>query len=515
MLLLLAACAGPTPDDSKPDTDTVDTDTDTDTGRDTDTSTDTAPPDPNDAPGAAEIVITPTTPPVGADFSVTIVTPSVDPDGDAVSYRYAWTVDGVPVDIADALVPGASATLGQRWEVTVTPTDGELDGPTATAAAVIGNSPPTAPGLAILPEDPEENDELTLVIDPAPVDPDGDPLTTTITWYQDDSWVPWLDGLTTVDGAYVDIPETWRAVVSVTDGFNDPVTAEITVELAYGCANLPPYNDGDTTLSDARAYHGLEFDDDGYLLGYDGRGSIARTAYDGTREVFLPGVGVLQQFDRFPNGDWVYADNSNQTLVRLDASGGKTVIASSGIGSAYGVTVGPDEMVYIAYPDVKRVDPTTGEVETLITSSGVTYHVLEFNLDSTVMYLGTIGSGSVYEVALDADLNPVGTPTVFATRVGSGWHDGIGIDECGNLWVADYSSRGLYRVEPDATVTSMADPDPTAYGHGLKWGSGIGGWREDALYLPQPYNGNTVREVVIGFKRGDDLRTWNGVPVPW
>ncbi len=511
LLLLLAACADGTGDTAK-SSDSAAPDTDTDTAVDT---ADTAPPDENEAPGAAAIAITPSTPPVGADFTVTIVTEAVDPDGDAVTYRYAWTVDGVDAGLDGPTVPGTGAALGQRWEVTVTPNDGELDGPAATAAVVVGNSPPSAPGLAITPTEPRDGDDLTLTIDPLPVDPDGDPLTTTITWYQNESYVPWFDDLTVIDGAYVGYPDTFRAVVSVSDGVNDPVVAEASVALTWSCTNLPPEALDDTTLSDARAYHGVSFDDDGNLLGYDGRGSLVKTDYDGNRQVFLPGVGTVQQIDRFPNGDWVYADNTNQRLVRLDAAGGTTTIATD-VGSAYGVVVGPDEMVYIAYPDVKRVDPDTGEVTTLLdTPAGYTYHVLEFNLDSTVLFLGTIGRGDVYYVELDANLDPVTEPALYASGVGSGWHDGLGIDTCGNLWVADYSSRGLYRVETDGTVTSMVGNDPTSYGHGLQWGSGIGGWRTDTLYQPQPYNSNTVREVVIGFGSGDTVRTWNGVAVPW
>ena len=29
-------------------------------------------------------------------------------------------------------------------------------------------------------------------------------------------------------------------------------------------------------------------------------------------------------------------------------------------------------------------------------------------------------------------------------------------------------------------------------------GRGIGGWRDDAIYMPQPYNGDTLGEVVLG-----------------
>ena len=38
----------------------------------------------------------------------------------------------------------------------------------------------------------------------------------------------------------------------------------------------------------------------------------------------------------------------------------------------------------------------------------------------------------------------------------------------------------------------------TRYGHGTEWGNGVGGWREDAIYIPLPYNDAKVRELVIG-----------------
>ncbi len=44
-------------------------------------------------------------------------------------------------------------------------------------------------------------------------------------------------------------------------------------------------------------------------------------------------------------------------------------------------------------------------------------------------------------------------------------------------------------------------PMQDEYGHGVEWGSGIGAWKADAIYLPQPYNGNTVVEVTLGIPR--------------
>ena len=38
------------------------------------------------------------------------------------------------------------------------------------------------------------------------------------------------------------------------------------------------------------------------------------------------------------------------------------------------------------------------------------------------------------------------------------------------------------------------------------FGSGIGGWRDDAIYVPQPYNGKSVSEIGLGVYH----RSWQG-----
>jgi hypothetical protein len=64
----------------------------------------------------------------------------------------------------------------------------------------------------------------------------------------------------------------------------------------------------------------------------------------------------------------------------------------------------------------------------------------------------------------------------------------------------------MYRIDPDTgLVQDLLGHMGNAYGHGAEWGRGIGEWRSDAIYLPQPYDGNTVLEVVIGVPTA---RTW-------
>lgn len=235
LLLLLAACTGP--DDKSADT-AGDSDTDADTDG---TDTDTGIADPH-APSSPEVAIAPSAPPVGVGFSVVILTPSTDPDGDRVSYRYAWTENGSPrADLVGDAIAGTETADGEVWAVTVTPTDGTFDGPPATATATIGgNSPPSAFGVTFTPTLPLDGEDFSIVLDPPAVDPDGDPLTVSVTWYEDESHNTVHTNKTTIEGRYVNGGEVYRAIVSVTDGYHEPVVAEGTVQVANNPPELDP-----------------------------------------------------------------------------------------------------------------------------------------------------------------------------------------------------------------------------------------------------------------------------------
>ncbi|MBE7558690.1 hypothetical protein HS125_06990 [bacterium] len=68
----------------------------------------------------------------------TIVTPSVDPDGDTVTYTYAWFKNGAPAGVSVNTVPAANTRALEVWLCRVTPSDGKINGPAGTASATIG-----------------------------------------------------------------------------------------------------------------------------------------------------------------------------------------------------------------------------------------------------------------------------------------------------------------------------------------------------------------------------------------
>ncbi|MFT5683648.1 MAG: streptogramin lyase, partial [Myxococcota bacterium] len=264
--------------------------------------------------------------------------------------------------------------------------------------------------------------------------------------------------------------------------------------------SLLPSSPGYNVLSGPRGYHGLLFDEDGYVLGSDNN-SIIKADYKGATSVISPSQGYIEQLAWLADGDIVFSSGYSSSLKRLNPNtGGTSTLAGSTY--AYGVIVGSDEMIYIADNQrIYRIDPKTGNKETVLGTlpGNATPRVLVFSEDDSVLYIGTLSNnGQVFSQAMDKDHEPVGQPVLYANGVGNGYHDGIALDVCGNLYVTDYLTRGIYRIATDGTVTTLLNNLGNDHGHGAAWGSGIGGWKEMALYLPLPYNNNNVMELGLG-----------------
>ncbi len=273
-------------------------------------------------------------------------------------------------------------------------------------------------------------------------------------------------------------------------------------------------------LTGARGYHDVIMTQDPFILGQDTQGTLIRAPYMQNGAPLVPGIGTIQQFDWLPNGDLAVMRDINATVTRVNPlTGGMTVITQLD-SNGYGIRTAPDGKLWVAdySAGLVRVDPATGAKETLLRINGLNPRVINWSPDYSRLYIGTfMGDGRVFYIDLDQNMDPIDADSngvadvrVFATGVGSGsYHDALEVDYCGNLYMTDYSYHNMYRIDPQGNVSLYLDMNVNnQYGHGARFGNGVGGFRLDALYVPQPYNGHTVAEIVIGVPS----RSWDGTP---
>jgi sugar lactone lactonase YvrE len=171
---------------------------------------------------------------------------SFDPEGATVSYRYRWRIDGVTVASVEGPVLGNELThRGQVVECVVTPSDGQLDGPSRSASVVILNTLPRAPQIRLLPEHPSPHEGMAVWFDGLSSDADGDSVVYLFEWYESQdgvNWrrrpevsgnlIPFFPGEPEISGIYTTFTqggEHWRVVVTpieswILNGLNKGLT---------------------------------------------------------------------------------------------------------------------------------------------------------------------------------------------------------------------------------------------------------------------------------------------------
>lgn len=140
----------------------------------------------NSPPGPPQIVLEPNSPRHGDDLRLKIVKESADADGDSISYRVSWLQNHrLLKKLRSRRVPGRLVRKGQRWTVVVRPYDGETTGQVTHASIAIGNTPPGAARVHLVPIRPTVTDVIKVVFDKPARDVDGDQLSYRYRWTVD------------------------------------------------------------------------------------------------------------------------------------------------------------------------------------------------------------------------------------------------------------------------------------------------------------------------------------------
>ena len=255
--------------------------------------------------------------------------------------------------------------------------------------------------------------------------------------------------------------------------------------LPVDCDDIPSGPFELVKLKGPMASEDLAFDKVGNVVGSNDK-TIFKSPYGGPPQVFVAQMNYRAGMRYLPNGHLIVCDNNKGQLVRVDETGTKHVLLT-GLAYPNGITVDMGGWVYFTEHDanqVWRVHPFTGE-KTLLTNKIKNPNGITFSPDYKHLYIdGFSGVGTIYAMSISEDGVP-GKLISWATNVGTGWLDGMGVDACGNVYVADYGQTVIFRVSPDGqTKTKIAQGGNGAYLPNMQWGSGVGGWDPYSLYLP-------------------------------
>ncbi len=265
----------------------------------------------------------------------------------------------------------------------------------------------------------------------------------------------------------------------------------------------PPFEARSLT---AYSYEDLDFDQEGHLVGNNGQ-HIYRSSYDGTSEIWVANLSFEAGMRMLPNGDLVVCLDTRGSLVLVHPDGSYETLIGD-LSYPNGLEIGRNGYIYVTESSgdrVRRIDPETGE--SLVLTSGVIEapEGLTFSADFSILYINSYSNQRrIYKLPMTEDGEPAGELEVFAEEVGSGYLVGMAADICGNVYVIDYTRGQVLRYSSEGEFTGvMVDGDALggfAYLPNMKWGSGIGGWSDNKLYL---VNANILRdtfEVDIGVR---------------
>jgi hypothetical protein len=190
----------------------------------------------NTPPTAPVVALEPAEATATSGVSVVVRKPSADRDGDAVSYRYEWTRDGVPMPQEGATIAPGVLRNGERWGVVVTPLDGESEGEPVVLSAIVKNTPPVPPAVALRPATAAAREAIGCETRAPERDADQEPISVRYEWSRNDRPEPIADGLAQLPAGVVRRGEKWRCDAWTTDGVAESrrVSAELVVR------NSPP-----------------------------------------------------------------------------------------------------------------------------------------------------------------------------------------------------------------------------------------------------------------------------------
>jgi hypothetical protein len=193
---------------------------------------------PDDLPPTdPEVRIIPDDPVTLDDLTCTIFQGSADPDGEPITYTYAWYRNGNPTLVVGDLVTSDQTEALDEWTCQVVASDGTLNSNVASDSVTITNSGPTVDEALLTPDVAYETTTLTCA-GIGWFDDDGDAEAYDVVWNV--GGVPVPASTMTLDGTWFDRDEPVFCELTPNDGFETGAPVISNVITILNSAPEPP-----------------------------------------------------------------------------------------------------------------------------------------------------------------------------------------------------------------------------------------------------------------------------------
>lgn len=193
----------------------------------------------NTPPPTPTIAIWPKTPRTTDVLRFAVDAQPPDADGDLISYRHRWLLDGKVQEGMPTQVPAENTRRGQVWSLTVTPFDGEAEGKPTTTQVTIANTPPRPPLVRLNTYAPTTDQAVVPEIVVPAQDDDGDEVTLRYRWQRNGENAGLPETQAVLEPSHTRKKQLWVLTVVPFDGLEEGPGTTLKLEVQNSAPQAP------------------------------------------------------------------------------------------------------------------------------------------------------------------------------------------------------------------------------------------------------------------------------------
>jgi len=250
---------------------------------------------------------------------------------------------------------------------------------------------------------------------------------------------------------------------------------------AFDCSTIHPLPAAYDTLRWVQPAEDFMITADGRMMAVHG-GTLKETFFGGKQNVLVPNLGDVRGTRMLPDGRLALAHIETGSIIVVDPTTGARE-TFSGLTNPNGIAIGLDGRVYAATTErIMALDPADGSVEVIAEINNRSFDGLSFSPDYQRLYFNE-EVGRVHWVDFDATYTPGPVQDGPDIPIGAfSILDGMAVDVCGNLYTTEMGST-VWRVTPTGQVDKVVEISGVAVLPALNFGTGVGGWDANKLYV--------------------------------